>query len=242
MSHFCFCLWFLLAANWRRSNWTCRKKTKNKSHNGGAHQHGKISERHSLLTSRIHKLAAVGVAKQTNKLRCCYNGHLEQPHSRAVSISSEYEVLSVQRKTTFLFRLLVTPQQTPGGAAVWQDRVQFMCGILLVDVHVLMGWWRFSCSLTISPWHVTSGHWWKKKKFNFDLLRLLKSWDIFLLIYINSFYISFIIPVLHVGPVYPGWQWQTGSPASDTRHSPCPPQRCPLQAGGSCRRSQNWPW
>lgn len=33
-----------------------------------------------------------------------------------------------------------------------------MRGILLVDVHVLMGWWRLSCSLTISPWHVTSRH------------------------------------------------------------------------------------
>lgn len=109
------------------------------------------SQSDNLLTSRIHKMAAVGVAKQTNKLRCCYNGHLEQPHSRAVSISSEYEVPSVQRKTTFLLRLLVMPQQTPGGAAVWQDRGQSMRGILLVDVHVLMGWWRFSCSLTISP-------------------------------------------------------------------------------------------
>ena len=103
------------------------------------------------LTCRIHKMAAWGVAKRTNELRCCYNGHLEQPHSRAVSISSEYEAPSVQRKTTFLLLLLVGPQQTPGGAAAWQDRGQSMRGILLVDVHVLMGWWRFSCSLTISP-------------------------------------------------------------------------------------------
>lgn len=84
-----------------------------------------------------------------NKLPCCYNGHLEQPHSRAVSISSEYEVPSVQRKTTFLRLVLVTLQQTPGEA--WQDLEQSMRGILLVDVHVLKGWWRFSCSLTISP-------------------------------------------------------------------------------------------
>lgn len=87
-----------------------------------------------------------------------YKGHLEQPHSRAVSISSEYEVPSVQRKTTFLLLLLVTPQHTPVGAAAWQDRGQSIRGILLVDVHVLSGWWRFSCSLTISPWHVNSGH------------------------------------------------------------------------------------
>lgn len=80
-----------------------------------------------------------------------YKGHLKQPHSRAVSISSEYEVPSVQRKTTFLLLLLVTPQQTPVGAAAWQDRGQSIRGILLVDVHVLSGWWRFSCSLTISP-------------------------------------------------------------------------------------------
>lgn len=157
------------------------------------------------LTCRIHTMAAVGVAKknQTDKQLYCYNGHLEQPHSRAVSISSEYEVPSLQRKTTFLRLLLVMPQQTPGGAEAWQDLGQSMRGILLVDVHVLKAWWRFSCSLTISPWHVSS--------------------------------------VSQVGPVYLGWQWQTGSPSSDTRHSPRP-QRCPLQAGGSCRRSQYWPW
>lgn len=88
-----------------------------------------------------------------NKL-CCYNGHLAQPHSSAVSISSEYEAPSLQRNTTFRFLLLVTPQQTPGGAAAWQDLGQSMRGILLVDVHVLKGWCRFSCSLTISPWQV----------------------------------------------------------------------------------------
>lgn len=99
---------------------------------------------------------------KTNWLRCCYNGHLEHPHSRAVSSSSEYEVPSLQRKTTFLFLLLVTPQQTPGGAAAWQDLGQSIRGILLVDVHVRIDWWRFSCSLTISPWHVSSGHWWQR--------------------------------------------------------------------------------
>lgn len=83
--------------------------------------------------------------------RCCYNGHFEQPHSRAVSISSEYEDPSVQRKTTFRFLLLVTPQQTPGGAAAWQDRGQSMRGILPVDVQVLKGWCLFSCSRIISP-------------------------------------------------------------------------------------------
>ncbi len=193
------------------------------------------------LTCRIHKMAAVGVAKQTNKLRCCYNGHLEQPHSRAVSISSEYEVPSVQRKTTFLLLFLVTPQQTPGGAAAWQDRGQSMRGILLVDVHVLIGWWRFSCSLTISPWHVSAGYSWRKDiKHTSCVLIFAISWDHFFLISTSSSNLS-ILPVSQVAPVYPGWQWQTGSPASDTRHSPCP-QRCPLQAGGSCRRSQFWPW
>lgn len=49
------------------------------------------------------------------------------------------------------------------------------------------------------------------------------------------------LPVSQVGPVYPGWQWQTGAPLSKTWHSPFP-QCCPLQAGGSCRRSQYWPW
>lgn len=80
-----------------------------------------------------------------------YNGHLEQPHSRAVSISSEYELPSVHRKTTFLRLVLLTPQQTPEGAVAWHDLGQSMRGILLVDVHVLSGWWRLSCSLTISP-------------------------------------------------------------------------------------------
>lgn len=102
---------------------------------------------------------------ESNLLIKCYKGHLEQPHSREVSISSEYEVPSVQRKTTFLLLLLVTPQQTPVGAAAWQDRGQSMRGILLVDVHVLNGWCRFSCSLTISPWHVNSGKRNKKKMF-----------------------------------------------------------------------------
>lgn len=117
-----------------------------------------------------------------------YNGHLEQPHSRAVSISSEYEVPSVQRKTTFLLLVLVTPQHTPVGAAAWQDRGQSMRGILLVDVHVLRGWWRFSCSLTISPWHVNSGHemrwiftdfnWslWFQSPFSTDVIYLSHRW------------------------------------------------------------------
>lgn len=85
---------------------------------------------------------------------CRYNGHLEQPHSRGVSISSEYEVPSVQRKTTFLRLVLVTPQQTPGGA--WQYLGQSMRGILLTVVQVLMAWCRFSCSRTIIPGHVSS--------------------------------------------------------------------------------------
>lgn len=88
--------------------------------------------------------------------RCCYNEHFEQPHSKAVSISSEYEEPSVQRKTTFRFLLLVTPQQTPGGAVAWQDRGQSMRGILLVDVQVLKGWCLLSCSRTISPWQDNS--------------------------------------------------------------------------------------
>lgn len=95
---------------------------------------------------KIHKTSAT-----RDETRCCYNGHFEQPHSRAVSISSEYEEPSVQRKTTFRFLLLVTPQQTPGGAVAWQDRGQSMRGILPVDVQVLKGWCLFSCSRTISP-------------------------------------------------------------------------------------------
>lgn len=158
-----------------------------------------------------------------------YKGHLEQPHSREVSISSEYEVPSVQRKTTFLLLLLVTPQQTPVGAAAWQDRGQSMRGILLVDVHVLSGWCRFSCSLTISPWHVNSGH--EIRQMFTDFTRIFES----------QFSTGIILPVSQVGPVYPGWQWQTGAPLSERRHSPFP-QRCPLQAGGSCWRSQYWPW
>lgn len=85
-----------------------------------------------------------------------HSGHWEQPHSKAVSISSEYEVPSVQRKTTFRRLVLVTPQQTPGGADVWQDCGQVMRGTLLVEVQVLKAWWRFSCSLSISPWQLSS--------------------------------------------------------------------------------------
>lgn len=110
------------------------------------------------LSWKIHKNGCGLFFWGSNLIIKCYKGHLEQPHSRAVSISSEYEVPSVQRKNTFLLLLLVTPQQTPVGAAAWQDRGQSMRGILLVDVHVLSGWCRFSCSLTISPWHVNSGH------------------------------------------------------------------------------------
>lgn len=80
-----------------------------------------------------------------------YNAHAEQPHSTGVSISSEYVVPLVQRNTAFLLRLLVTPQQKPGGAAAWQDRGQSTRAILAVDVHVVIGWWRLSGSLTISP-------------------------------------------------------------------------------------------
>lgn len=155
MSHFCFCLWFLLAANWRRSNWMCEEK----SHDGGATSK---CQSDSLVDVKNSQNGSGGFRKKKKPnykiMWRRYNGHLEQPHSRAVSISSEYEVPSVQRKTTFLLLLLVTPQQTPAGAAAWQDREQSMRGILPVDVHVLNGWWRFSCSLTISPWHVSSGH------------------------------------------------------------------------------------
>ncbi|MEQ2255070.1 hypothetical protein ILYODFUR_009959 [Ilyodon furcidens] len=104
----------------------------------------------------IHRVAEVCVAERGSGPPARYSGHLEQPHSRAVSISSEYEVPSVQRKTTFLLLVFVTPQQTPGGADAWQDLGQFMRGILLVDVHVLMAWWRFSCSLNISPLQLSS--------------------------------------------------------------------------------------
>lgn len=130
-------------------------------------------------------MAAVGVAKPTDWLRCCYNGHLEHPHSKAVSMSSEYEVPSLQRKTTFLLLLLVTPQQTPGGAVAWQDRGQSMRGILLVDVHVRIVWWRFSCSLTISPWHVSSGHWWQNIHIRYTVISylLISIFNSFLLIF-----------------------------------------------------------
>lgn len=144
-----------------------------KSHDGGALQHGQVSN-DGLACVGLTKRQRWTAAKKTNENKrnkenpsatrqntCrCYNWHLEQPHSRAVSISSEYEVPSVHRNTTFLLRVLVTPQQTPEGAVAWQDRGQSMRGILLVDVHVLSGWWRFSCSLTISPWHVSSGRRW----------------------------------------------------------------------------------
>ncbi|KAG7256592.1 hypothetical protein CRUP_000166, partial [Coryphaenoides rupestris] len=109
-----------------------------------------------------------GALKLISVFQLSWKGASPLPHSVAVSISSEYEVSSVQRNTAFLRRLLVGPQQTPGGADAWQERGQSMRGILLVD-------------------------------------------------------------------------WQTGSPVSETRHSPCP-QRCPLQAGGGWRRSQYWPW
>lgn len=141
-----------------------------KSHDGGALQHGQVSNDGLAcvgLTKRQRRTAAKKQKQnkenpsetRQNTWRC-YNWHFEQPHSRAVSISSEYEVPSVHRNTTFLLRVLVTPQQTPEGAVAWQDRGQSMRGILLVDVHVLSGWWRFSCSLTISPWHVSSGRRW----------------------------------------------------------------------------------
>lgn len=135
----------------------CLKKTKqkkNKTHEG-APQLG-WSQSNSLWW-KIHKNGC-GLFFWESILKIkCYKGHLEQPHSRAVSISSEYELPSVQRKNTFLLLLLVAPQQRPLAAAAWQDRGQSMRGILLVDVHVLSGWCRFSCSLTISPWHETSG-------------------------------------------------------------------------------------
>lgn len=49
-----------------------------------------------------------------------------------------------------------------------------------------------------------------------------------------------VSPVSQVGPLYPGWQWQTGSPFSVALHSPCT-QWCPLHAADSSRLSQDWP-
>lgn len=131
-----------------------KNKAKKKTHEG-APQLG-LSQSNSL-SWKIHKNGCGLFFWESILIIKCYKGHLEQPHSRAVSISSEYELPSVQRKNTFLLLLLVAPQQRPVAAAAWQDRGQSMRGILLVDVHVLSGWCRFSCSLTISPWHETSG-------------------------------------------------------------------------------------
>ena len=156
MSHFCLRLWFSLGSRLAAVKLSvCEKR---KDHMTVAlFNVWKISERRPRWRVEFTKWQRWVLRNKTNELRRCYNGHLEQPHSRAVSISSEYEVPSVQRNTTFLLLLLVMPQQTPVGAAAWQDRGQSMRGILLVDVHVLMAWWRFRCSLTISPWHVSSG-------------------------------------------------------------------------------------
>ncbi len=49
-----------------------------------------------------------------------------------------------------------------------------------------------------------------------------------------------VSPVSQDAPLYPDWQWQTGSPLSVTLHSPCT-QRSPLQTADSSLLSQNWP-
>lgn len=128
----------------------------------------------------------------------------------------------MQRNATFRRRVLVTPQQTPGGAAAWQDRGHATRGTLVVEVQVRMAWCRFSCSRSVSPWQRSSvaggagGEARGQRSAGSEVGG------------------APVLPVLQVGPVKPGSQWQTGTPDSEVRHSPW----AQLQAG----RSQDGPW